>query len=252
MLLWAIAFWPVWRWYSLRINDSAESIWGVSALMIAGFFLWRNRNEKKEPGLLIATTLLMGYAVAFPATPPLIRAMIALTVLVLILPLRPKAGVVGLFALSLPIIPSLQFYFGYPLRVVTTQIAAWFLAMQGMEVYAEGTGLMWAGETVWIDAPCSGIKMLWSGLFLTFVLMAFHNVKFLTSLWSTLIAVIVILVGNGLRASLLFYPETRLLELPEWAHPAIGVASFLVTAIAIVFLAAKKRRTRSLTITSPR
>jgi exosortase/archaeosortase family protein len=232
----------VWRWYGLRITDSAEGIWSVLALLIAGFFLWRDRSTIKEPSLAIAAILLVVYAFAFSITPPMIRAMIALSVLVLILPIAPSAGVVGLLALSLPIIPSLQFYFGYPLRVVTTHIAAWFLSMQGMEVYAEGTGLLWAGETVWIDAPCSGIKMLWSGLFLSFVLIAFHNVKVLTSLWSTLIAAIVILVGNGLRASLLFYPETRLLELPEWTHPAIGVASFLVTAIVIVVLATKMRR----------
>ncbi|MCI0444529.1 exosortase/archaeosortase family protein [bacterium] len=230
---WAIAFWPVWKWYGLRLGDSPEDAWSLLALTTAGYFLWLNRGRAGKQRIVLSTILILMYSFTFGVVPPMLRAGFAWLAFALLIPIQVPVGVWGLMALSLPVIPSLQFFLGYPLRLVTTYAAAGILKIQGFEIVPQGTGLYWAGETVWIDAPCSGIRMLWSGLYLAFTLSSVYRLHLSTFLRATLTAVLAILAGNAIRASLLFYPETRLLALPEWAHPAIGVVSFFITAIFV-------------------
>jgi exosortase/archaeosortase family protein len=234
LICWSIAFWPVWKWYGLRLGDSPEDAWSLLALVTAGYILRINRGKTKKQSLLLSAIFILIYSITFQFVPPMLRAGFAWLILVLILPVQIPAGVWGLLAISLPVIPTLQFYLGYPLRLVTTYAAAGILRVQGFEIVPQGAGLYWAGETVWIDAPCSGIRMLWSGLYLAFTLCSFYQLDVSSFLRATLIAVLAILAGNAIRASLLFYPETRLIALPEWAHPAIGVVSFFVVAIFVV------------------
>lgn len=70
----------------------------------------------------------------------------------------------GLSVLALPLLSSLQFYAGYPLRVVTAEASRWLLA-PGFEVAREGATLMVDGRLVIVDAPCSGVQMVWLGYF---------------------------------------------------------------------------------------
>jgi exosortase/archaeosortase family protein len=231
---WVIAFWPVWNWYVLRISDSPEDAWSIVALVTAGYFVWINRQKVKKQQLQLSTILILIYSLMYGFVPPMIRAGFAWLAFMFILPIRVPAGVWGLLGLSLPLIPTLQFYLGYPLRVITTYAAAGILKIEGFKIVPQGAGLYWAGETVWIDAPCSGIRMLWSGLYLAFTLFSIYQLDISLFLRATLIAVLAILVGNAIRASLLFFPETRLFALPEWAHPAIGVVCFSIIAIFVV------------------
>ena len=79
-------------------------------------------------------------------------------------PFRPWA--VGLGLLGLPMASSLQFYLGYPLRVASGAVALVLLRLGGVAVDREGVYLRAGGELVMIDAPCSGMRMLWAGLLL--------------------------------------------------------------------------------------
>jgi len=119
------AFWPVWRWYVLRVVDSADQTWGLLALATALLIVLQKKATKKsfEHSLTLPTLLVLLYVVTYPAFPPLARAGVAFTALGVTLsllrfgrPLHP--GVLGLLWLSLPVIPSFQFYGGYPLRVL--------------------------------------------------------------------------------------------------------------------------------------
>ena len=122
------------------------------------------------------------------------------------------------------------------MRVVVGQIAAPVLRMGGFAVTAQGTCLNWAGKLISIDAPCSGIKMLWVGMFLTFVLLCIYELPLVRTLLLLPLALIVILAGNVFRAVALFYLEAGVLNLPAWGHEYAGLVSFLLVAVGIVWI----------------
>ena len=78
LLLQAIAFWPVWRWYAARITDSSDDAWGWIALATAGLMLARFKNEwyEHQAKLWLPALLTLGYAFSFPFVTPLLRALI--------------------------------------------------------------------------------------------------------------------------------------------------------------------------------
>ena len=71
-------------------------------------------------------------------------------------------AILCLLALSVPVIASLQFYAGYPMRTVTASGATWLLNLFGIEATRTGTSMVAYGRTVLVDAPCSGVRMLWT------------------------------------------------------------------------------------------
>src|SRR5215217_9254308 len=126
-----IAFWDVWRWYVSRAVYSWDQPWGVLALIAAVVFLVASRKPwpKTERSLLLPTLLVIFYAATFFPFAPLARATVAFTALaVTISSLRFgksfHPGLFGLFYLSLPTLPTLQFFGGYPLRVVVAELTA--------------------------------------------------------------------------------------------------------------------------------
>src|SRR5262249_56914005 len=93
---------------------------------------------------------------------------------------RPPVAFWGLVALALPVLPSLQFTLGYPMRVVSATLSVGLLQAHGLMVARQGTFLVWRGELIQFDAPCSGVNMLWAGLLLTLmgcVLLHFGAIK---------------------------------------------------------------------------
>ena len=98
----------------------------------------------------------------------------------------------------------------------------------------EGTCLNWAGQLIWIDAPCSGIKMLWVGMFLTFLLLCIYELPIWKSALLVLLAFTVIIGANVFRAVALFYLETGVLQMPSWGHEYAGVIAFVLESAGIV------------------
>jgi len=247
-----LAFWEVWRWYISRAAYSWDQPWGILAFVTAFLFLLAPRKSLPsiERSLLPPALLIAAYAAAtYFDFPPLARATIAFTALaVTTSSLRfGKAfhpGLFGLFYLSLPTIPTLQFFGGYPMRVVVAEVTAPILRMGGFAVVAEGTCLNWAGQLIWIDAPCSGIKMLWVGLFLTFVILCLYELPFLKTLLVLPLVGIVIMSANVFRAVALFYLETHVVELPSWGHEYAGLIAFVLEATGIIGIVFTLRRRR--------
>lgn len=235
-------FWPVCSWYVVRVTDSTDETWGILALLTLLFFIFRKRSCAPEPhrnALLLPALFVLLYAVTYHFLPPLARAVIAATALGLSISSlrfgrRLHTGVLGLVYLSLPLIPSLQFYGGYPLRVMVASMTAPVLRLGGFAVIQEGTCLNWAGQLIWIDAPCSGIRMLWVGLYLAFTLICLHELRFLKALAVIGAALFVIILGNVFRAVALFYIEAKVFSLPGWGHEYAGIVTFVLVAIGIV------------------
>lgn len=236
-----VAFWEVWRWYVSRAVYSWDQPWGLLAFVAAFVFLIVSKKPlpRNERSLLVPTILILVYIATYFWLPPLGRAIVAFTaVAVTASSLRFgrsfHAGLFGLFYLSLPTLPTLQFFGGYPLRVVVTGMTAPILRIAGFGVVPEGTCLNWAGKLIWIDAPCSGIKMLWVGMFLTFVLLCLYELPILKSTLLVLLAFGVIIVANVFRAVALFYLEAGVLQLPSWGHEYAGIVAFVLEAAGIV------------------
>ena len=178
-----IAFWEVWQWYVSRAVYSWDQPWGLLAFVAAFAFLLVSR--KPLPRRRAFTSCCRHCSSLF--TPRLISSCrrsrerrsrlqpSQLTLSSLRFGRTFHPGLFGLFYLSLPALPTLQFFGGYPMRVVVAELTAPILRIGGFAVIPEGTCLNWAGQLIWIDAPCSGIKMLWVGMFLTFVLLCLYE-----------------------------------------------------------------------------
>jgi exosortase/archaeosortase family protein len=126
--------------------------------------------------------------------------------------------------------PSLQFYLGYPLRVASGEAAARLINLAGFPVVRDGTLLTWQDHAVFIDAPCSGVKMLWAGLVLAQALSALRGHGPLGTAAMAAAAFGAVALGNIMRTTALFFLETGVVHGPAWAHSAVGVAAFIAAA----------------------
>ncbi len=246
-ILHAAAFWPVWVWYAGRMTDRCDEPWGILALLSAAAFLLPHARsaalepDRSCPSLLPAALLTLLYAALFPVLPPLIRAWLAVTALTAslsscLLGRRFHAGLWGLLTLSLPVMLSFEFYAGYPLRVLTTRLAAILVTLTGITAHAAGAALEWSGGLVSVDAPCAGIRMLWTGAFLTLILACFRRLRFGQTVIAGSLAAAMVLAGNVVRTAALFYIESGILPAPQWLHTGIGLAAFTVTGAAILLV----------------
>jgi exosortase/archaeosortase family protein len=250
----AASFWPVWRWYLERLNDGSDEPWAIAALCAAALLSWPRAGfhlATRDPLLGGATLLTLLYAAFAPFAPPLVRAVLAMAALacswVSVSGSRERfPAIVGLLILSVPVIASLQFYAGYPLRAVTAAGATEMLDLFGLDVTRTGTIMSSAGHVVLVDAPCSGVRMWWTGSLLCCVLAALRPaIGWCSMITALLLVVPVILVVNMVRAALLFLLETRSAPEPEWLHSWVGIASFvLASALILVSEAAQQRWAR--------
>lgn len=237
-----LAVWPVWIWFvgaSLdKSNESASLLAAATALIV----VWRAPPlpAVRWP-LALPALLLAAYAIATACgVPPASGALPAFAALAALasawrLGRRLDAALLGLCLLALPLAASLQFYLGYPMRVMAGTLSVAMLRMSGIGVVREGAMLAWGDQLISIDAPCSGVKMLWAGLYLACALALSHRL----STWRTMAALAlgcgVIVAANALRATALFYSESGLARLPEWGHQATGVVCFAGAAGAIFY-----------------
>lgn len=235
LLLPALALWPVWQWSARRMSDGSDDPFGIVALSALSLMLWRERRQlsaaPRLPWLLLAL-LLCAATVLAPGLPPLARAVVAVLalfagVLALRAPGQALLAWLGLGLLALPIMSSLQFFIGYPLRVLTAEVSAWLLRAGGLEVLRQGSTLEVAGQLVMVDAPCSGIQMAWVAYFTAFATAAWLRLSDRQLLRRLPLLGVLILAGNILRNSLLILQETGRLDWPGWMHEGTGLLVFI-------------------------
>lgn len=245
---WLVAGYPVWRWYAARVVDGSDEPWGLAALVGALFFVpWRRWSELLPRSAFALALATMGVAVAgMGILPALVRGGLWMLALIVLLGRNgPVLARAGLLLLSLPVLATAQFYLGYPLRVVTAASSVPLLRLAGFAVERQGTALRWAGETVLVDAPCSGVQMLWAGLFTACLLGALHGLgaRATWRLWRR--AALVVALANVVRCVLLFWVEVRVGQPPRWLHAGLGLALFAGALGAIAWLALRSREPTS-------
>ncbi|MDB6071365.1 MAG: exosortase [Verrucomicrobiales bacterium] len=236
----ALAFWPVFRWWVARMGDGSDDPLGFAALLVAGGFLWARRREVRVSlyGVWMALGLILTQAVI--PLPPLIRGICLVAALAgtLCLP-RRQPGITALLFLSLPVVASLQYFAGYPLRLVTAESAVWLLNAMGIGVGRVGTLMNWRGHEVGVDAACSGIKLLWVSAFTAAALAARFRLTWqrTLALLGTGLGLVVLL--NAVRSAILFFPESGLVVWPESTHEGIGAGLFVMVAATLAGVAGK-------------
>jgi exosortase/archaeosortase family protein len=252
LVLQIAGFWPVWQWYPSRMWESADERWGLLALVTIVLMFSYDRFEpgRGSGSLTWSVHCTLFYAVTYHFVPMPIQAGLAATGVALTAsalrfatPLHLPTW--GLILLSLPIMPSLQFYFGYPMRVISGTIAALLLQLGGLPVMREGTCLRWGSELVSIDAPCSGVKMLWAGLYLTCVLAWAFGLSAGRAAIALTGALVGVMLANAIRSAALFHLEVGTIPLPASLHGPAGIIAFAAAALGIVVLASGLRRRSS-------
>lgn len=236
-----LALWPHWRWMARRLTDGSDEPWGLLALATVAALVLRDRAQLALPSrnaLIGAAVLAVVAAAIEPFVPSLAAAAVALLAVAVFLsaalPGRPAAPLVTLVLLSLPIIASLQFYLGYPLRLATAHAAAPVLALAGVDVVARGAAFEYAGRTILVDPPCAGIGMLWVGSYTAALLSHLAGASARRTFANGLVAAGAVFAANVLRNALLFFPESGLVRAPAWAHDAIGLAAFAAAIVPVV------------------
>ncbi len=240
-----VAYWRAWQWLFGRVIHSAGDAVGMIAviMLIAWLAIWtiaRNRciyRFSPRPIMLLLVIYGMSYLVP---TPSILRAAIAstslfLTVQYAIFDRRPPVAYWGMILFALPVVPSLQFYLGFPARLISAILTVPLLQMNGLSVRREGTYLVWQEQLIQFDAPCSGVTMLWAGILLTLSIAYLKTFSTLKTLFALVICSVFILLGNVLRAGSLFYLETGLFPAQaSWWHDAVGVVVFIGTSVALL------------------
>lgn len=153
---------------------------------------------------------------------------------------RVLPGWLGLALLSVPGLASLQFFFGYPARVAAAEAARWLLGMQGLPVTRDGPELVCGARRLLVDAPCSGLGMLWTTLFFAVGLAAVRRSGWRATGRCVLVAAVAAWGANVLRLTGLFYSEL-VLKRPE-LHAPVGLLCFGLGLAAVSMVAPRPGR----------
>ena len=241
-----LAFWDAWRLLGSRFEDSVSAL-PLALILVAVTWPALTRETggmRPHVPVTLPCVMMMLYVPAAVAGPALVQIVVAV-VAILLTAFKASAGrlppapLVALGLLVLPVLPSLEFYLAYPMRVLCAALTAGLLRLNGLAVGVDGVALSWQGSLILFDAACSGVRMLWAALFLVSAIALAAGFGVRRYAGGLVIAVALTVVGNALRAASLFYVENGFIDRLSGplAHEAIGVVSFvllgLLTAVAV-------------------
>jgi exosortase/archaeosortase family protein len=248
LLLPCLALWPVWEWSAARLTDGSDDPLGIVAMLTLLALVARDRHllaSTPRPLWLGASLTLCILAGPYAnMIPPLLRAAAGVCgLLMAVLALRQRKQALlawfGLGILALPLMSSLQFFAGYPLRIVTAEISTHLLHLLGISAAREGTTLDLGGRLVMVDAPCSGIQMAWSAYFTACTTAAWLRLPDRIFLRRLPLLGALVLAGNVLRNTVLVIKESGILPLPAWTHEGIGLLVFAGVCVLVLRLMAR-------------
>jgi exosortase/archaeosortase family protein len=248
LVAFALALWPHWRWAAARLADGSDDPLGLAALAVLlvaiARFAPRLRAEP-APVALAAAVLLTSLATVLGLfAPPLVAALLAALAFAAALaafapPGTPVLPLAGLAALALPVVSSLQFYAGFPLRVVTAEASKVLLGFAGFDASREGSSMLVDGRLVIVDAPCSGVQMVWMAWFCACAVACWRGLPDRAFAKRLAFVGAVVLAGNIVRNSVLVGLEARGTAVSAWQHEAIGLVVLAVVCAAVAALVAR-------------
>ncbi|WP_341888605.1 exosortase Q [Variovorax sp. YR752] len=249
LALQAAALWPHGAWMARRVQDGSDDPLGLAAIAALLMLVAMRANTLRiapQTGWLAAGAGLgVAANAALWVAPPLACALLAaLSLAAALMAWLPASGprlpLAGLVLLALPWIASLQYYGGYPLRVLTAQLSAWGLQGVGIAAERSGTAMLVRGQLVIVDAPCSGVQMAWMAWFCACAvaaLVALRDGAFLRRLPAV---GAIVLIGNVLRNTVLVALESRPLGLAGALHEGIGLLALALVCSAVIALMTRR------------
>jgi exosortase/archaeosortase family protein len=241
----AAALWPHGLWLAARVQDGSDDPLGLAALAVLALLLRRMapslRLAPHTGWLGVAALLTLCANVALLAWPPLPCAVLAALALAAgLMAWLPAAATpapqAGLLVLALPLVASLQYYGGYPLRVLTAQLSAWGLQAVGIAAQRSGASMLVRGQLVIVDAPCSGVQMVWMAYFCACAFAALTSLRDGAFLRRLPLIGALVLAGNVLRNMVLVALESRAQGLDAGLHQAIGLVALAAVSATVVIL----------------
>ena len=260
------ALWPTWRWMAARMADGSDDPLGGLALAALAALLVAVRGQlRSAPRLPWLAAALVGTQAATALhgqVTPLLGSLLAIVAwaggLLAFLPderrgaMQVRDGVLhaaprfpiaalpvlGLAVLALPFIASLQFYAGYPLRVLTAEVSRWLL-LPWFHVLREGSSLNVDGLLVIVDAPCSGVQMAWAGYFTACAVALWAGRGDRAFALRLPLVGAAVLLGNVLRNTALVALEATGRGMPA-LHEGIGLVALAAVCGAVAWAMARR------------
>lgn len=246
LALHALALWPHGAYLVQRAVDGSDDPLGLLALAaVATLAGWHRERLRLTPRLgWLAASMALALAANgawWAGVPALLASLLAALSLVGALlawwpAAQPRAPLAGLVVLALPWIASLQFYLGYPLRVITAQLSAWALQLAGLHATRSGASMVVNGQLVIVDAPCSGVQMAWLAYFTACGAAAALGTPDRVFVRRAAGVGAIVLAGNVLRNSVLVALESRPTGLSAAWHEAVGLAVLGAVCVAVLAL----------------
>lgn len=233
---------PLMGWYVARMGDGSDEPFGILALAAWFYFLpWKQFRDDFRVGRLpmggetALWILVLSTLALVPDLPSLVRSGILVGAVSVSGWCRGMArGAVILGFLSLPILASLDFYLGFPLRWACGWVGTLGLNAVGLPVSLEGIRMIIDGKEIVIDRPCTGLKYLWFGWFFSSCLVSYLRFGVGRVFVASVLTGCLLFLGNALRITILF-----LLEWRGWGgsavHEGVGLLIFGIVLVCIFF-----------------
>ena len=254
LALHALALWPHGAYLVQRAFDSSDDPLGLLALAaVAALVVWQRHALRLTPRL---PWLMASMAIALAANgawwagvPALLASLLAALSLACALlawwpATQPRLPLAGLVVLALPWIASLQFYLGFPLRVITAQLSAWGLQLAGFDAARSGASMIVNNRLVIVDAPCSGVQMAWLAYFTACAAAAATGLADRLFVRRAAWVGAIVLAGNVLRNSVLVALEARPGGLSAVWHESIGLVVLALVCASVLWLVQRKEVVR--------
>ena len=243
----ALALAPVGIWFVKRLDDGSDEPLGLLVLTLAIFLAWRDRRSLQATAgaRTCGALVILASVPTIGVLPPLVRAMLAVAGTGIWFGIHRRPGLLGLLGLALPIVASLQFYAGYPMRLAAAEGAVKLLQLGGIVVAGNGVNIELAGDLVGVDPACSGVRMLWHALAAAMALAAIHRTSWRVTLSAGFLAVLLVIPANVLRATWLVLVESGRFGGLDPGHGNAGLLCFAVVLIPLWRFVSKRARPTS-------
>jgi exosortase/archaeosortase family protein len=271
LLVQAFVLWPLLTWYGRRLVRGTVEPWELLALAFgvgaalhasgvsgasaatsdpAPRHAARQLAGARGVWIVAAVGALAANAIGAAASPlahaVLAVAALACTSAAALFGRRVWLAALAIGLLALPIVPILQLHLGYPLRLGLAHVAAAVVAPfapEGVAVAASGAGVTWGETFVLVDAPCSGVRLLWTALFVAAALALIDRAGTRRTAALLTLAVAAAVFANLVRTVVLVllevgaFARAEHLDLPV-VHESLG--ALLAVLVAATLLAAAR------------
>lgn len=234
-ILQLVALAPVMGWFGKRLNDGSDEPLGLLTLALALLLAWRERGTlcSSPKSRICGAVLVLLSVVGIHWLPPMLRAGLAVSGMAVWYGVHRRSGLMGLLVLSLPVAASMQFFLGYPLRVVAAEGTVRVLELCSLVVERRGTQVELGGHVVGVDPACGGVRMLWHALAAAMGLAAIHRLTPRATVLGGVLAIALVIPANMLRSTLLVVEECGYLPDSMLGHGGVGLACFALILVPL-------------------